>query len=115
VSEPLNHTLNDDGSVSVTCMFWAQGQLGVEGKLKMNNEYVCEISDKKEDDKCNWQHSDNKFTFTLRNLYKSEDLLKNEFSCEISKVDPVPIITEVGPKMKLFRGKFTPFQHHSTV
>ncbi|XP_048049290.1 uncharacterized protein si:ch211-67e16.3 [Megalobrama amblycephala] len=101
VSEPLIHTLkNDDGSVSVTCMYWAKGATGLEAKLKMNNKYVCEISDK-EDGKCKWRHDGNAFTFTLMN---PEALHTNEFSCEISKIEPLPIQTYAGPKMKLFRG-----------
>ncbi|KAK9969607.1 hypothetical protein ABG768_027767 [Culter alburnus] len=100
VSEPLNQTLNDDGSVSVTCMYLAKGAIGLEAKLKMNNKYVCEIKDK-EDDKCKWQqHDGNKFKFTLMN---PGALHTNEFSCEISKIDPLPIQTYAGPTVKLFR------------
>ncbi|XP_059355329.1 uncharacterized protein LOC132094683 [Carassius carassius] len=105
VSEPLNHTFNDDDSVSVTCMLIGEEKFHMEAKLKMNDEYICEIYNKnKEPGKykdCTWQHKDNKFTFTLKN---PEGLHKNTFSCEIFKVKPIPITHKKGPKIKLFRG-----------
>nr|XP_005167569.1 uncharacterized protein si:ch211-67e16.2 isoform X2 [Danio rerio] len=47
VSEPLNHTLNDDGSVNVTCMILGNENFSeLDAKLKMNGKYVCEVEDK---------------------------------------------------------------------
>ncbi|XP_016424479.1 uncharacterized protein LOC107752927 [Sinocyclocheilus rhinocerous] len=107
VSEPLNHTLNDDGSVSVTCVFYGEERFELEAKLKMNDKDVCEVYDKRQEhNKCKWEHEDNKFTFTLM---KPEALHSNTFSCEISKIKPYPVETEKGPKIKLFRGCSNPF------
>lgn len=111
MSEPLNQTLNDDGSVSVTCVYRAKGATALEAKLKMNNKYVCEISDKV-DKECKWRQDGNKFTFTLMN---PGALHKNEFACEMSRIEPLPIKTHTGPTIKLFRSKFTPLKQHSTV
>lgn len=113
VSEPLNHTINDDGSVSVTCMCDNEKN-ELEAKLKMNNEYVCELYDKSQaqtETKCNWHNEGNKFVFTLM---KPEAFLKNTFTCVISKIKPLPIETKEGPSIKLLRGKFTPCEQHST-
>ncbi len=118
VSEPLNHTYNDaDDSVSVTCVFKGDEKFQLEAKLKMNKEYVCEVYNKsqvqeKKKHDCDWQHKDNTFTFTFT-LMKPESLLKNTFSCEMSKIKPFPVLTREGPKIKLFRGKFT--QHGASV
>ncbi|XP_018965820.1 uncharacterized protein LOC109096647 [Cyprinus carpio] len=104
VSAPLNHTFNEDDSVSVTCMFNGEDQFHLEAKLKMNDEYVCEVYNKSQvQDKrnCLWERKDNKFTFTLLN---PEGLHKNNFSCEMSKIKPFPVTMKVGPKTKLFRG-----------
>ncbi len=81
----------------------------------MNNEYVCEVYNKSQEQErkkpvCEWQHKDNTFTFTLM---KPEYILKNTFSCEMSKIKPFPVQTREGPKIKLFRGKFT--QHGASV
>ncbi|XP_056107657.1 uncharacterized protein LOC130085747 [Rhinichthys klamathensis goyatoka] len=106
VSEPLNQTLNDDGSVSVTCMFYGDENFGLEAKLKMNDKFVCEIYQKgQEHDQCTWQHNNNTFTFTLKN---PGALHKNEFSCQITKISPLPIQSFKGPKTKLFRGYNNP-------
>lgn len=109
MSEPLNHTFNDDDSVSVTCALIGEEKFQLEAKLKMNDEYVCEVYDKRQEQErnkhdCKWQHEDNTFTFTLM---KPEGLLKNTFSCEMSKIKPFPVKTQEGPKTKLFRGTFT--------
>ncbi|XP_016142801.1 uncharacterized protein [Sinocyclocheilus grahami] len=106
VSEPLNHTFNDDDSVSVTCMLNGEEKFELEAKLKMNDKYVCEVYNKSQEQgthkhDCTWQHKDNKFTFTLM---KPEGLHKNTFSCEISKIKPFPVKIQEGPKTKLFRG-----------
>ncbi|XP_043105537.1 uncharacterized protein si:ch211-67e16.3 isoform X2 [Puntigrus tetrazona] len=106
VSEPLDHTFNEDDSVSVTCTIYANETFQVEAKLKMNGKYVCEVYNKSQVQdtskiNCKWHREGNKFTFTLM---KPEGLHKNEFSCEISKVKPFPIEREEGPKTKLFRG-----------
>ncbi|KAK7168826.1 hypothetical protein R3I93_004968 [Phoxinus phoxinus] len=103
VSEPLNQTLNDDGSVSVTCMFYGDEKFdALEAKLKMNGKEVCEIyTDDQENKECKWQHNNNTFTFTLM---KPEALHKDEFSCQITKIKPLPIKSVDGPKTKLFRG-----------
>lgn len=112
-SEPLNPTLNDDGSVNVTCMFYGEEKFGLEAKLIMNDKVVCEIYQKgKENDKCKWQHNNNTFTFTLMN---PGALHQNVFFCQITKITPLPIRSIDGPKIKLFRGKFTLFEQHSTV
>ncbi|XP_067301057.1 uncharacterized protein si:ch211-67e16.3 [Pseudorasbora parva] len=99
VSEPLNHTLNDDGSVSVTCMFYGEEDFSLEPKLIMNGKYVCEVSSNSQE-KCKWKENKKTFTFTLMN---PDPIHKNEFSCEISKIYPLPIITKKGPTTKLFR------------
>jgi len=78
----------------------------------MNDKIVCEIVAKdQEQGNCKWQHNKNTFTFTLKN---PGDLHKNEFSCKITKIFPLPIQSFEGPKTRLFRGKFTLFEH-STV
>ncbi|KAG1945607.1 hypothetical protein F2P79_014150 [Pimephales promelas] len=101
VSQPLNQTLNDDGSVSVTCMFYGDDKFGLEAKLIMNDKIVCEIVAKdQEQGNCKWQHNKNTFTFTLKN---PGDLHKNEFSCKITKIFPLPIQSFEGPKTRLFR------------
>ncbi len=115
MSEPLNHTFNDDDSVSVTCVFKGEVKFQLEAKLKMNDEYVCEVYNRSQEQEkkkpvCEWQHKDNTFTFTLM---KPEYILKNTFSCEMSKIKPFPVQTREGPKIKLFRGKFT--QHGASV
>lgn len=113
VSVPLNPVLNDDGSVSVTCMFNTEQKIGIEAKLMMNDKIVCEIYKTDQEDKpCKWKSSNNGFTFTLMN---PGALHKNEFSCQISRISPLPIKTFPGPKTKLFRGKFTLFEQHSSV
>ncbi|KAF4109431.1 uncharacterized protein si:ch211-67e16.3 [Onychostoma macrolepis] len=106
VSEPLNHTFNDDDSVSVTCMFKGEEKFELDAKLKMNDKYVCEVYNKSQEHvvnkhDCTWQLKDSKFTFTLM---KPEGLHKNAFSCEMSKIKPFPVKTQEGPKIKLFRG-----------
>ncbi|KTF87289.1 hypothetical protein cypCar_00015919 [Cyprinus carpio] len=107
VSEPLNHTLNDDGSASVTCMLYGDERFELEAKLKMNDMVVCEVDEGgQENNQCEWKFKDNKFTFTLK---KPENLHSNTFSCEISKIKPYPVKTEQGPKIKLFRGCNNPF------
>ncbi|KAI2660506.1 Hydroxylysine kinase [Labeo rohita] len=76
----------------------------LEAKLKMNNEYVCELYDKSQaqtETKCNWHNEGNKFVFTLM---KPEAFLKNTFTCVISKIKPLPIETKEGPSIKLLRG-----------
>lgn len=113
VSEPLNPVLNDDGSVNVTCMFYSKEKYVMEAKLKMNDKVVCQIYKKDQENKeCKWQSSNNGFTFTLMN---PGALHKNEFTCEITRINPLPIQSLLGPKTKLFRGKFTLFEQHSTV
>lgn len=80
----------------------------------MNDEYVCEVYNKSQvQDKrnCLWERKDNKFTFTLLN---PEGLHKNNFSCEMSKIKPFPVTMKVGPKTKLFRGKFIQCKQHSS-
>ncbi|XDV30763.1 hypothetical protein PO909_033608 [Leuciscus waleckii] len=107
VSEPLNPMLNDDGSVSVTCMCYGEEKFGMEAKLKMNDTVVCEIYKKDQEQKqCKWKSNNNGFTFTLMN---PGALHKNEFSCEITRITPLPIKSVSGPKTKLFRGCNTPW------
>ncbi|XP_026074561.1 uncharacterized protein LOC113053615 [Carassius auratus] len=104
VSEPLNHTFNDDDSVSVTCMFYGEEKFELEAKLKKNGVNFCEVSS--EETKCKWEHKDNKFTFTL--MEPPQTWHKDIFSCEISKIKPFPIEPKTGPGIKLFRGcKYT--------
>ncbi|XP_059417161.1 uncharacterized protein LOC132152408 [Carassius carassius] len=107
VSEPLNHTFNDDDSVSVTCMFYGEEKFELDAKLKINNGYVCEISDQSQEyKKCKCEHKDNKFTFTLMELPQTWH--RDTFTCEISKIKPFPVIVKTGQKIKLFRGcKYT--------
>ncbi|XP_051998881.1 uncharacterized protein LOC127655238 [Xyrauchen texanus] len=104
VSEPLNHTLNEDGSVSVICMFDGEG-LEWDAKLKMNKEYICELYPKESQSEykmCDWDLKDNKFKFTIKNLEaRHKDQL---YSCEISRINPFPISTKNGAKTKLFPG-----------
>ncbi|XP_073702426.1 uncharacterized protein [Garra rufa] len=102
VSEPLDPTVNDDGSVSVTCMFTGEEGFQMEAKLKMNNDDICEVyAQSQKQDKCKWRNEDKKIIFTLM---EPEGLLKNIFSCEMSKIKPLPVETIEGPKTKLFRG-----------
>ncbi|XP_056321135.1 uncharacterized protein si:ch211-67e16.3 [Danio aesculapii] len=103
VSEPLNHTLNDDGSVNVTCMILGVKHYTSDAKLKMNDKYVCEVAGKGEasGQNCLWHHKDNKFMFQLKN---PKDIHKSTFSCEISRVKPIPVETKTGPQAKLFQG-----------
>ncbi|XP_051565318.1 uncharacterized protein LOC127447468 [Myxocyprinus asiaticus] len=109
VSEPLNHTLNEDGSVSVICMFDGPG-VEWDAKLKMNNENICELYQKEDQTEykmCDWDLKDNKFKFTLKKLEaRHKDQL---FSCEISRTLPLPISTNKGVKTKLFPGVNIPF------
>jgi len=94
-------------------MFYGDDKFGLEAKLIMNDKIVCEIVAKdQEQGNCKWQHNKNTFTFTLKN---PGDLHKNEFSCKITKIFPLPIQSFEGPKTRLFRGKFTLFEQHSTV
>nr|XP_055072535.1 uncharacterized protein LOC129452576 [Misgurnus anguillicaudatus] len=107
VSIPLNHTLYENGSISVTCVHdKEEGQW--EAKLIMNkSETVCEIKKNNPNDKCHWDHTDNKFKFTLR---KPEARHKDQlFLCQISKLRPLPIKTREGPEIKLFNGSNIPF------
>ncbi|TRY83700.1 hypothetical protein DNTS_034393 [Danionella cerebrum] len=99
VREPLNHILNDDGSVSVTCMMDGNEKFQAEAKLKQDGEYVCQISDT--DNTCLWQYNNKQFTFTLKN---PKGLNNGLFSCEITKTKPFPVKRKEGPQVKLFRG-----------
>nr|XP_002663378.2 uncharacterized protein si:ch211-67e16.3 [Danio rerio] len=104
VSEPLNHTLNDDGSVNVTCMILGNENFSeLDAKLKMNGKYVCEVEGKVETSgkSCSWRYEDNKFMFKLNN---PKDIHNSTFSCEISKIKPFPVETMTGPEAKLFQG-----------
>lgn len=69
------------------------------------SDVVCEIYDKQKqpNETYDWEHTDNKFKFTLN---KPEARHKDQlFLCEISKVKPFPITTRRGPEIKLFNGK----------
>ncbi|XP_052004762.1 uncharacterized protein LOC127659135 [Xyrauchen texanus] len=109
VSEPLNHTLNEDGSVSVICKYDGPGtEWGA--KLKMNNEIICEVykkKEQKEDKMCDWDHENNTFKFTLKKLEARH--IDQLFSCEITIILPYPIRTSEGNKTKLFPGVNIPF------
>lgn len=103
VSEPLNHTLNDDGSVNVTCMILGNENFSeMDAKLKMNGKYVCEVEDKGETSgkNCSLHYEDKKFMFKLNN---PKDIHNSTFSCEISKIKPFPVETKAGPEAKLFQ------------
>lgn len=102
VSEPLNHTLNDDGSINVTCMILGE-HVESDAKLKMNGKYVCEVTGNGETSgkDCLWHYNDKKFMFKLKN---PKDIHKSTFSCEISKIKPFPVETKTGPPAKLFQG-----------
>ncbi|XP_073768641.1 uncharacterized protein [Danio rerio] len=103
VSEPLNHTLNDDGSVNVTCMILGNENFSeLDAKLKMNGKYVCEVEGKGETSGkyCSWRYEDKKFMFKLNN---PKDIHNSTFSCEISKIKPFPVETMTGPEAKLFQ------------
>ncbi|XP_051565675.1 uncharacterized protein LOC127447698 [Myxocyprinus asiaticus] len=109
VSEPLNHTLNEDGSVSVICKYDGQGTEW-DAELKMNNECVCKLYKKEEqteDKMCDWDHENNTFKFTLKKLEaRHKDQL---FSCEISRIRPYPLKIKEGKKTKLFPGVNIPY------
>ncbi|XP_056610084.1 uncharacterized protein si:ch211-67e16.3 [Triplophysa dalaica] len=110
VSAPLDHTLNEDGSVTVTCEHDEHKDGEWDAKLKMNGkEVVCEVSlENNMNSKCNWKREgNNTFKFTLKHLEaRHKDKL---FFCEISKVRPIPILTRKGKETKLFQGSNIPF------
>ncbi|KAI7809012.1 uncharacterized protein si:ch211-67e16.3 [Triplophysa rosa] len=110
VSAPLDHTLNEDGSVNVTCEHDEHKDWEWDAKLKMKGgEVVCEVSPQNSmNSKCTWlREGENKFKFTLKNL---EARHKDElFFCEISKVRPIPIKSIKGKETKLFQGSNIPF------
>lgn len=104
VSAPLDHTLNEDGSVSVTCEHDEHKDWEWDAKLKVKDNVVCEVSLKNNtDSKCDWEREgDNKFKFTLKEL---EAIHKDQlFFCEISRVNPIPIKHVKGKETKLFQG-----------
>lgn len=110
VSVPLNHTLNEDGSVTVTCEHDEHKDWEWDAKLKMKeDEVACEVSPKTiTNSKCYWEREgNNKFKFTLRKL----DARHKEqlFFCEISRVKPIPIKPKRGKETKLFQGSNIPF------
>ncbi|KAA0716059.1 hypothetical protein E1301_Tti012857 [Triplophysa tibetana] len=116
VSAPLDHTLNEDGSVNVICEHDENKDWEWDAKLKMNeNEVVCEVSlENNMNSKCNWRREgDNKFKFTLKNLEARHK--DKQFFCEISKVRPIPIITRKGKETKLFQGSNIPFPPPGTT
>ncbi|XP_065149402.1 uncharacterized protein [Paramisgurnus dabryanus] len=115
VSFPLDHTLYENGSISVTCVHDIHKGLKWEAKLKTNKgEIVCEIKKiQYPNNTCDWDHTDNKFKFTLKKPEaRYKDLL---FFCEISQVKPFPVLTRKGPEIKLFSGSNIPFPPPSRV
>ncbi|XP_031437535.1 uncharacterized protein si:ch211-67e16.3 [Clupea harengus] len=104
VSKPYMHTLNLNGSVSVTCHHDIPDAQEVDAKLWNEHDIVCE--DGKEGCAMKWEGL-TKVTYTLWNLQASdEDKL---FRCQFSRTEPIPIIQSHGNATNLFPGCKIPF------
>ncbi|KAL7881935.1 hypothetical protein AOLI_G00087840 [Acnodon oligacanthus] len=94
----LQYHLDDTDSVSVICQHDGWKNWNVGARLRDGNNRVCEVIN----DKCALSKMGNQIKFTLKNLNSQEKDLY--YQCEVYRRSPIPVITAVGEKIKLFPG-----------
>ncbi|XP_045560882.1 uncharacterized protein si:ch211-67e16.3 isoform X1 [Salmo salar] len=111
VMQPVNRTLNPDGTVSITCSHTnPDGLFVIDARLnRLNNSdvtMVCQVNNSQMADCTYMKVSRNQYKFTLHNL-KADDI-SGLFQCEFSLSSAItmkPIKTVVGnPSTKLLPG-----------
>lgn len=103
VSETYAHTLHRNGSVSVTCHHDNMKAKRMDAKLKSGEVTVCEQEWKN----CSVVWAGRNATFTLWNLKAGDE--HKLYNCELSQINPFPVLTRKGVPTKLFPGSKIPF------